>query len=143
MKKSGNNISCESTSYINDTRSHPSVISFNGRRWVQTLRVQVSSLDISVTFKTTSAISHKHRLPNWQQTIKVNAFTICPLDSFTATEVVCCDRGLQEHKSGETTHFVMIKSDRFQQYILLLTYGHLTCKECLLSSFHDHGTCNL
>lgn len=69
-KKSGNNISCESTSYIHDTRSHPSVISFNGRKWGQTLHVQVSSLDISVTLKTASAIFHKHGLPNWQQTIK-------------------------------------------------------------------------
>lgn len=87
-RKSGNNISCCSTSYIHGTRSHPSVISFNGRRRGQPLHVQFSSLHISVAFKTTSAISSKHGLPNWQQTIKVNAFTICPLDSFTATEIV-------------------------------------------------------
>lgn len=50
-KKSGNNINCWSTSYIHNVRSHPSVVSFNGRRWGQPLHVQFSSLHISVTFK--------------------------------------------------------------------------------------------
>lgn len=126
-KKSGNNINCWSTIYVHDIKSHPSVISFNSRRWGQPLHVQSCSLHISLAFKITSAISFKQGLPNWQQTIKVNAFTICPLDSFTVTEIVLLWPWAVGAKGWQN---YMVCNDKIQvsPNILLLTCSHLSCE---------------